>query len=894
MSIRMRVGAILLCASLLLSPAAAIGAEPAPEDTRLSTGTAQGAPGAEADAVTRLVAAIESAVRDGDVVRLRSMARPEIDRVRLSEFALSMTQVKVSDLTIKERDRAPLANGGQRLLLEILTVTEGEGRVWTWRLDVQPGGPGGPWMIADVERLAVITGLYRLAIDPASEYDVRNAVITAPDKRMTLVSGVAFTARVPGGPTALVFFGRGLIEFTPAADAERTQMRIFSGSDALRTAFSALFVRLTPAEFGTHVSEGALTPRAVDPVHLRRATQIFEAQLPHSFQIDLNDLSTSEWSLVPSSGDFVAEITTNKYGALTYARSTSEPEDISFFDRRRRRNISVYSSPEKLETRGRFFSEDDKLDYDITHYDVDTSFSPERMWIDGTTTLTFHARSTLNGTITIRLADPLVVRRIYSPELGRLLHLRVVGQNNVLVGLPGTVPEGTDFRLIVTYGGRLSPQSVDREAVGVAQEPAQQEIVIPPEPQWIYSNRSYWYPQGAVSNYATSRLAITVPGEYDAVASGTPEGEPTIVAGPPGQRPAKRFVYTAARPVRYLAFVVSRFHEAPPVKVALQDETDPLTLYVEANPHQSARMRQLGEKTADVFRFYDSLLADSPYRSFLLAIGESDLPGGHSPAYFALLEQPLPTTPFVWSNDPVAFQGYPSFFLAHEVAHQWWGQAVGGKNYHEQWLSEGFAQYFAAMYARKERGPDMFTSVLRQMRRWAMEVSPQGPVYLGYRLGHIRADSRVFRALVYNKGAMVLHMLRRLLGDEAFFAGLRDFYQTWRFKKAGTDDLRVAMEKAGGRPLDRFFERWIYASGTPTLRFTPSVQGSTVTVRFEQKDTELYDIPVTVTVTYAEGGTDEFVVAVTDRAVEHRFEGKRAVKLVEANRDGGALVDIVR
>src|SRR5262245_54527583 len=83
--------------------------------------------------------------------------------------------------------------------------------------------------------------------------------------------------------------------------------------------------------------------------------------------------------------------------------------------------------------------------------------------------------------------------------------------------------------------------------------------------------------------------------------------------------------------------------------------------------------------------------------------------------------------------------GYPSFFLANELAHQWWGQGVGWKNYHEQWISEGFAQYFAALWARKERGDELFFDLLRQMRRWSLEQSSQGPVYLGYRLGHIRA-----------------------------------------------------------------------------------------------------------------------------------------------------------
>jgi hypothetical protein len=71
---------------------------------------------------------------------------------------------------------------------------------------------------------------------------------------------------------------------------------------------------------------------------------------------------------------------------------------------------------------------------------------------------------------------------------------------------------------------------------------------------------------------------------------------------------------------------------------------------------------------------------------------ENDLPGGHSPAYLAILNQQLPGSLLVWHNDPASFPGYPDFFLAHEIAHQWWGQAVGWKNYHEQWLSEGLAQ----------------------------------------------------------------------------------------------------------------------------------------------------------------------------------------------------------
>ncbi len=319
-----------------------------------------------------------------------------------------------------------------------------------------------------------------------------------------------------------------------------------------------------------------------------------------------------------------------------------------------------------------------------------------------------------------------------------------------------------------------------------------------------------------------------------------------------------------------------------------------LNLSVEANPRQVARGRDLADRAADIATFYQSLLGDSPYSSFTVALVESDLPGGHSPAYFASLNQPLPTTQLVWRNDPAAFNNFPEFFIAHEVAHQWWGQAVGWRNYHEQWISEGFAQYFAALYAQHQRGDDAFGGVMRQMRRWGMDTSEQGPIYLGYRLGHIRNEGRVFRALVYNKAAVVLHMLRGLVGDDAFFDGLRRFYRTMRFKKAGTDDFRAAMEATSGQSLERFFERWIYGSTLPRLKFSYAVQGGEVVLRVDQLTEELFDLPLVVTLQYSDKKPLDVVIPVTDRSVEKRVPLSGTLRGVDINKDAGTLADVVR
>ncbi len=870
------------CAWLLLSPVTAAAAQPA---------RAQPGP----TGIDALVIAVERAVEAGDAEALRALARPDVRPAPLSEFVQSMTFPKATHSTVKERDRAPLESGRFRLLLETLTDREAEGRVTTWRLDVEPtGAEPAPWRIADVERLSVIGGLYRLTLDTTLEYEVKDLVVNAPDLTLSLPSGHAFVSRTPDGPTALVLLGRGRVEFKPQLEAERGQVRIFSGADVLETGFDLVFVRLPPHEFGARVATQALRPRPVDPGHLRRAIQAFDTFLPRSFQLGLNDLSAARWSLTPSSNDFVAEIVTGRYGPLTYARANSEPEDISFFDRRRHRNIAVYPSEAKLAARGRFFSEDAKLEYDIVRYEIDTAFAPERHWIDGTAKLTIHTRSSSLSTLTLRLADSLVVRHVSSPQFGRLLHLRIVGQNSVLVGFPATVVGDTDIDLVITYGGRLLPQSVDREAVTAVRDQIQEDaVLIPLEPQFLYSNRSYWYPQSPVTDYARGRLSFTVPGEFEVIASGMPEGPPVLMPGAPGARPRKKFVFEAGKPTRYFACLVSRFQSAPPIPLKVLDEGDPISLTVAANPRLFNRARELGVKATEIMKFYGRLMADAPYDAFTLALTESDLPGGHSPAYFAMLNQQLPMSPFVWNNDPVSFPNYPSFFIAHELAHQWWGQAIGWKNYHEQWLSEGFAQYFAALYAGQERGPEQFVSVLKQMRRWAIDSSPQGPVYLGYRLGHLKADGRVFRALVYNKGAMVLHMLRRLIGDEAFFAGLRHFYTTWRYSKAGTDDFRLAMEKASGQPLERFFERWIHGAGIPTVQFSSRVDGSALHVRFDQKG-DIFDIPITVTIQYADGTAKDVVVKVIEATTEQTIPLKGALRGIDVNKDAGSLAEVER
>ena len=210
-------------------------------------------------------------------------------------------------------------------------------------------------------------------------------------------------------------------------------------------------------------------------------------------------------------------------------------------------------------------------------------------------------------------------------------------------------------------------------------------------------------------------------------------------------------------------------------------------------------------------------------------------------------------------------------------------------------MSEGLSQYFAALYAEHRNGAEVFSEVLTQMRRWSLRHSDQGPVYLGNRLGRIEDEPRVFRALVYNKGAMVLHMLRRLLGDETFFGGIRRYYDEMRFRKAGTDDLIRAFEAQSGRSLTAFFERWIHEDDLPDIAFSYRTEsgsrGREAILRFEQRG-KLFELPIAVTLRYRGNDRETLIVPVADEVTEVRVPLRGQLRDVEVNEDGGALVEV--
>jgi hypothetical protein len=849
-----------------------------------------------------LLSRVQAAVAAGSASDFLTLGPLNADTPGVRAFVDRWCVAGTTAVELRERDRLPRKDGpGTSLVVEALVRAGPQARLATWRLDLAQADSG--WQITGATTLSVVEGLYRLSLNPARQFKAHDLVVRAENLELRLPDGHVFVADANGRTTAAVLVGRGEMVFKPTPEAEQRQIKLFAGHEELKTPFSIAFVRLSPGDAATTLQPSALSPATADPRTFARASEFFAEQLPKSFGLDLADLSRESWSLVPALGDFLAEVDTRRFGTLTYTQSSNDPEDITVFDRSKRRNLSVYASKSRRATQGDTFDEDASTEYDIQDVQVDATFAPDRLWLDGLTKLRLKIRSYALTALTLRLAEPLVVRSVVSEEYGRLLALRVRGQSSIVVNLPEPVVRDSVLTLTVTYSGRLAPQGVDRENVTVlGQEYAGTLSAVEPEASHIYSNRSYWYAQSQVTDYSTATIRFTVPPAFTTACSGEPaQGSPIVLrpATPAGD-PRKLHVFSTAQPVRYLSCVTSRFSAMEPKPSAASPPPDPndhrVTLRLLSTTRQRGRARESLAKASEILDFYTSIMRDAPYHSLTLAVVESNTPGGHSPAYLVILNQPLPTTPFVWRDDPAAFEDFPDFFIAHELAHQWWGQAVGWKNYHEQWLSEGIAQYFAALYAEHQRGPQVFAGLLRELAQWTVETSDQGPVYLGYRLGHVKGDGRIFRALVYNKGAAVLHMLRRMLGDEVFFASIRRFYTDHRFAKAGTLDLRTSFEHESGRSLDVFFDRWIMGQDLPTLSVshTVSSDGASVTVRLDQPSTHVFEFPVTVSLLYADGTTDDVTVTMSEAELTKTLPLKGRLRTVEVNRDRITPLSVVK
>ena len=400
----------------------------------------------------------------------------------------------------------------------------------------------------------------------------------------------------------------------------------------------------------------------------------------------------------------------------------------------------------------------------------------------------------------------------------------------------------------------------------------------------MYSNRTAWYPRPPNEDFATARVRFDTPEGWLAVTGGELVGTQSALG-------RTRTEYRLAQPGKFLTTVVGRLSD-----VGMLQEGEQAVRGFAASRVRRDTLDEMRE-VQQMLAFYAQQFGPSPYPTLSLVVAEGETPAGHSPPGLLYLQN---RPPILRSRglpeDPANFSDLQGYFLAHEAAHQWWGQGVAPANYRERWLSEAWAQYAAALWLRERLGERAFQTMMDRMASWAFREDDAGPIHLGQRLGHLKQDPRQFRAVVYDKGAWVLHMLRGLVGDAAFFSGARAFLEGHRYAKAGTEDLRSALEAASGQDLKPYFDRWVYATGLPAVTWTsssePVANGFRTTVAL--RPTRFPGpLPIQVGVVTS-AGAELRTLRLGPEDASVTFETREAPRRVAINENRGLLAQVAR
>ena len=406
---------------------------------------------------------------------------------------------------------------------------------------------------------------------------------------------------------------------------------------------------------------------------------------------------------------------------------------------------------------------------------------------------------------------PLTGARVYFVQAE---HDRRVGDDLyepwLTVLLPRAVGAGERFVVEVAYEGKLVERLRETR-------------------DFLLRDTLNWLPRHPDMLLTRFGLTFRVPEEYRVTSGGHLTGEEVV-------DDTRILHWITDRPSRaMMAFHYGRFE----VSTVEEDGAPPIAVWANRNRLGFAP----GNRQATLDTLLGSIRAFSeyfgPYAFDALTVTET-------PSYSAQAFPGLVLLSFQAFGDMHSTEA--AFLRAHEVAHQWWGASVGWDGYRDQWIPEGFAHYAAALFVLHERGePEEFRTMVDTWRRDVTGevtigigrgrayygLSPTliqrsdghdaGPLIAGYRLATLEKPME-YQLLAYEKGALVLHMLRTMLldpdtGDDGrFLAMMRGFAQAHAGGVASTAAFEAAVSEAFNEPMDWFFDQWVYGTEVPTYR----------------------------------------------------------------------------
>lgn len=437
-------------------------------------------------------------------------------------------------------------------------------------------------------------------------------------------------------------------------------------------------------------------------------------------------------------------------------------------------------------------------------------------------TLTVRARSMPAVALSLDARSTLAIASVTVD--GKQADFRHEGEKLVIAMPATTEPAGGEpraVRTVVTTYTADRPSADEGGKVGLVwADPATPEAGAPPEAAaagaepLIYSQgqanwNSLWFPCHDFPNERmTSELIVSVPDGLDVISNGRLE---SMTARGAGRLKTWRWLQDKPQPAYLVMLAVGRFDVAD---VGGPETARPgLAMPVYGPPGSKARLASVFARTPEMVRMMEELTARPyPWDKYAQVIVRD--------FRWAGMENTSATVLY----DRVLTDGTEEAqaLIVHELAHQWFGNLITCASWEHTWLNEGFATYFEGLWIERTKGPEAYGEwVAGAIERLSESLTGTAPRAAAMVSRRYVAPDDVFEKPEdpYQRGAVVLHMLRRRLGDEAFWRGVRGYLE--RGERTGlveTDDLRRALEEASGHSLTRFFEQWCHRPGMPRLR----------------------------------------------------------------------------
>ncbi len=425
----------------------------------------------------------------------------------------------------------------------------------------------------------------------------------------------------------------------------------------------------------------------------------------------------------------------------------------------------------------------------VDDYQIDATLNPHLHQITARAKIKFTALQDLTVAV-FELHNDLRVTRVLDDKNQPLSAERVTQDSTVRVPLPAGLSKDASTTLTFEYEGQL--ENADNSPV-----PGLNLAYIGDDTTYLlYAGR--WFPvSGFGLNRFTSTISITLPAHLLAIGSGKATTADHAASNKPNTSvlPTKTFTFVSDKPSFPGTIVAGVFQE-------YKSDDAGLDLHVFFKPTHQSLAPAYTTTAVQEFTYFITLYG--------LPLSQR----------LSIVELPADTLPYAWAPELVGLAGSSITektnyrLLANAIAHQWWGVSVSPAAKDDWWLSDGFSRYSEAMYVENAAGGAGLEEAVKDMSVGALAYDTV-PLSSASKLDIFSTE---FQSLATDKGAMILHMLRWVLGEDKYNKTMRDFSAQYAGKSASIDDFRAVAEKNYGDQLTWFFSQWLDSTGAPEFK----------------------------------------------------------------------------